>query len=248
VDEIRQTPQRYPVFRTFQPTVRTFALPEADDVRREVFMRSAIVLVVLVALVTPVYGQSTGTGHKPRSRSFGYARLGYGAVFADGAHGAPAFGFGYRGQLESVALDVSFLNFTVGSDRPPATGDNVFAGSLLRLEVLRLLDPEADRSAYIGGGMSWGGVSAGRTQVAGDRYTTSWSGSGLQGEVTAGYELARNAPMRIFVQADIGLPLFMGTSSEYTLNNRALDFNTRTYEKQYMPSATVTFGIGWRRR
>lgn len=209
-------------------------------------MRSALVWLVLFALVAPVYGQSTGTAHKPRSRSFAYARLGYGAVFADTTHGAPAFGFGYRGQLDSVALDVSFLNFLVGDG--PQTGDNAFAGSLLRLEVLRLLDPEADRSVYVGGGMSWGGVSAGRTQVTGDRYTTSWNGSGLQGEMTVGYEFARNEPMRIFVQADIGLPLFMGTSTEYALSNRVLDAGTRTYEKRYMPSAAVTFGIGWRRR
>ena len=213
-------------------------------------MRSAVVWLVLVVLVAPVYGQSAGTAQKPRqkSRSFGYARLGYGGVFADTAHGASAFGFGYRGQLDTVALDVSFLNFLVAPDRPTQTGDTAFAGSLLRLEVLRLLDPEADRSVYIGGGMSWGGVSAGRTQVTGDRYTTSWSGSGLQGEMTVGYELARNAPMRMFVQADIGLPLFMGTSTEYALSNRVLDAGTRTYEKRYMPSAAVTFGIGWRRR
>lgn len=210
-------------------------------------MRCAFVLLVLIALMSPAYGQSAGTAHTPRSRSFAYARLGYGAVFAGSTHGAPAFGFGYRGQLESVALDVSFLNFLVAADRPP-TGNNAFAGSLLRLEVLRLLDPEADRSAYIGGGMSWGGVSAGRTQVTADRYMTGWSGSGLQGEVTVGYELARNAPMRLFVQADIGLPLFMGTSSEYTLSSRVLDVGTRTYDKRYLPSAAVTFGIGWRRR
>ena len=213
-------------------------------------MRSAVVLLVLVALVAPAYGQSAATPYKTgRSRSFGYARLGYGAVFADNPHGAPAFGFGYRGQLGTVALDVSFLNFLVAHDRPQSRdNDSAFAGSLLRLEVLRLLDPEADRSGYIGGGMSWGAVSAGRTHVTADRYTTGWSGSGMQGEVTVGYELARNSPMRMFLQADIGLPLFMGTSSEYALNNRLLDMNTQTYQKRYMPSAAVTFGIGWKKR
>jgi hypothetical protein len=40
--------------------------------------------------------------------SFTYARLGYGATYFGKAHGAPTMGFGYRAELDSFALDVSF--------------------------------------------------------------------------------------------------------------------------------------------
>ena len=58
-------------------------------------MRTAVILVTVLVLAVPVSAQQTSP---PEFRSFGYARLGYGAAFADGTRSAPAIGFGYRGE------------------------------------------------------------------------------------------------------------------------------------------------------
>lgn len=190
-------------------------------------MRSALVLLVLSALASPAYGQS-----------FGYARLGYGAGFSNDVQGAPAIGFGIRSEFDSIALDGSFLNYVIGN---PYSSEQVVAGSLLRLQVLRFLNSAADKSVYVGGGLSWGTVSLGRGPAAGE-VLTSWHGSGLQGEVTIGYELARNSPVRIFVQTDVGLPFFNAVSQTYALGRSS------GTDRRYIPSAAVSVGIGWQRR
>jgi hypothetical protein len=193
-------------------------------------MRIALVLLALSGLVSPVYAQVAGG-------SFTYARLGYGAAFADEVRPSPAIGFGIRGGFDELEVDVSFLNYVIGN--PYEEGRDVFAGSLFRLQVLRFLDAEAERSAYVGGGVSWGAVSLGR-RVTGT--TRSWNGTGLQGEVTAGYEFVRKSPMRLFVQTDIGLPFFIATSRTDMFGS------SRGAERRYIPSAAVTFGIGFKRR
>ena len=203
-------------------------------------MRIALVLVALIGLVSPAYGQVAGG-------SFGYARLGYGAVLREGGHGAaPAFGFGFRGELDAVAVDFSFMNFIVPPDTQLA-GDGAFATSFIRLQVLSFLEPDADRSFYLGGGMSFAGVTAGRSVRTDTSYTTNWEGSGLQGEFTAGYELARSSAIRMFVQGDVGLPLFYARLTRYPVTKGAVDFDSPSLEKRHFPSVAVSFGIGWQR-
>ena len=214
-------------------------------------MRNALILAAVVALAAPAYAQNAGVGsagQTPRSelRSFGYARLGYGGAAADGFRSAPAIGFGYRAELESFALDVSFFNFIVRAD-PYETGRDVFAGSTLRLQALHFLDAEGDRSPYVGAGLSWGGVGVSRGS-SGATYSNSWSGSGLQGELTAGYELTRNTPMRMFIQTDIGLPFFKAKSASYSVTRTPDGFiRPASLEERYIPSAVVSLGIGWQR-
>jgi hypothetical protein len=204
-------------------------------------MRRALIFVALLAVASPARADDGDEVH-----SFGYARLGYGGVFADRTHGAPAIGFGFRGELESFALDISFFNFILDTnveDAMPA-----FAGSTVRLQALRYLNPDADRSTYVGAGLSWGGVSAGR-EATFTSYLNDWHGSGLQGELTVGYELPRKRPLRMFVQADVGLPFFYARSQEGRLSRIAPGvFLETTYEKRYIPSAAVSVGIGWHRR
>ncbi len=206
----------------------------------EVVMRSALILAVVLGVVTPASAQVAGGG-------FFYGRLGYGAVLSEGGNGAaPAFGFGFRGELDAVAVDFSFLNFIIPPD-VQLQGASGFAASMIRLQVLRFLEPRAERSMYVGGGMSYSGVSFGDSRRTDTSYTTGWGGTGLQGEVTAGYELARSSPMRLFLQTEVGLPLFKSRLIRYPVVNRVTDYNSPTTEKRYTPSVAVTFGIGWQR-
>jgi hypothetical protein len=215
--------------------------------RMEAAMRHMLIVTFVLVFAGQAYADQPQTqpdrGHV---RSFGYARLGYGGVFADDVRGAPAFGFGYRGELESFALDVSFLNFTVGSGSYTQASE-VFAGSLLRLQALRFLHPQADRSVYVGGGMSWGALTVGR-DAGPSLYGNSWHGNGLQGEVTVGYELPRASQLRMFVQADLGLPIFYARSDTVTYPPGGTRVPAVVAsERRYIPSAAVTIGIGWQR-
>jgi hypothetical protein len=177
-----------------------------------------------------------------------YARLGYGGVFGDRTYGAPAMGFGYRVELDSFAVDVSFFNYQIATSHNYSYSyyggtDHVFVGSLVKLEGLYFLDPEANQSAYAGGGISWGGTHFGN----------NWNGSGLQGELTAGYELLRASTLRAFVQADAVLPFYRVTSvryQPYRYPPSPTDFRQPPppiTERRYASSIVVSVGLGWQR-
>ena len=200
-------------------------------------MRTALILVAAIVLAAPVSAQQTS---QPEFRSFGYARLGYGAAFVDGTRSATAIGFGYRGETRSVAFDVSVFNWMIGASLYDE--DSVFAGSLLKLQVLRFLDGDADRSAYVGGGVSWGGISAGGRGVP---YASDWNGSGLQGEFSTGYEFRGNTPLRVFVQADVGVPFFRARRESFTVFNPPGSFRSTVVDRRLIPSAVVSVGMGW---
>jgi len=216
-------------------------------------MRTALILVAALSLTAtaahagdPAAGQSPSPPQSPEFRSFGYARLGYGGVFADLFRGGPAIGLGYRGETSSYAVDVSFLNFVIRSD-PYGSGDNIFSGSTLKLQGLRFLNPDADRSVYVGGGLSWGVTNVGRGSSTSGQYMSAWRGSGLQGEITTGYEFRGRSPVRAFVQGEVGLPLYRATADSYTFfgGPGVPGLPTRTIEKRYIPSLVVSFGLGW---
>jgi len=175
---------------------------------------------------------------------FSYVRLGQAFVFDANPRPAPGIGFGVRAALDSVAIDASFLNLVVGS-HPVDVDRDMTAGSLLKLEVLRYLTPEMSRSVYVGGGMSWGLLSAGRTDPPGGG-TTGWHGRGLQAELTAGYEFARTSPVRVFVQADASAPLFFAGSQTFDYSRSTGVVQTGA-DSRYFPSIVLSLGVGWQR-
>src|SRR5215510_949359 len=123
----------------------------------------------------------------PGPATFGYARLGYGGVFGDRVYGGPSLGFGYRAEVDTWGFDVSFLNFQV----PSSTNDSSSrgsSGSLLKLQGLHYVNSEADASLYFGGGFSYGFADFGGGSSGPGFYDSSWHGSGLQAELTVGYE------------------------------------------------------------
>lgn len=168
-----------------------------------------------------------------QSDSLFYARLGYGTVLGGASHGGPAMGFGVRRELDSFAIDVSFFNLQSQS-RSGNYYESGASGSWLKLEALRYADRTANATMYYGGGLSWGGVSASKD----DRH---FSGSGLQGELTVGYEMLRASNIRMFMQTDVVLPFYSATAVTYRLRAPTIT------ERRYTPSATVSLGLGWGR-
>ena len=122
--------------------------------------------------------------NRMHSDSVWYARLGYGAQFADQVYGGPSVSFfEYRREGNRYGIDVSFLNFQYkASDRTyddygPA-GSSGITGTSLKLEILRYCSSQADRSPSIGAGLSvcenecinhWDTTSWGRRAWTGSR-------------------------------------------------------------------------------
>ena len=169
-----------------------------------------------------------------------YARTGYGGVFGERTYGGPAQGFGYRVEVDAFAVDVSFLNFQV---RPEEDSGMPIALSEVKFEGLYFLKPEGNASAYIGGGLSWGGSQFGGSYVS-DVNKSSWHGGGLQGELTVGREIRRASTLRMFVQADTVLPFYKVTSKTVFYGKAAPPPIT---ERRYAPSVAVSLGLGWQR-
>ena len=176
------------------------------------------------------------TAERVGTDGFWYARLGYGGLLADRTYGTPAIGFGYRAELDRFAVDVSFFNYQIRNDSSYySSSNNAFAGSLLKLEGLYFISPTANKTAYVGGGLSWGSADFGN----------GWNGSGLQGELTAGYELPRASTLRVFLQADAILPFYQVSATRYPIDYRAR--TPVTIDHRYAPSVVVSVGLGWQK-
>jgi hypothetical protein len=182
---------------------------------------------------------SQAEAKRVHSDSIWYGRLGYGGVFAGDAYGTPALGFGYRAELDTFAIDLSFLNLQLPSPGGYSS-PRAYTTSWLKLSGLRFINPHANRTAYFGGGLSYGhtSVNPGATYYGAPSYRTSASGNGLQGELTAGYELARATSLRMFVQADVVLPFYQVTSETYSMNGPI------SSDSRYAPSLVLSVGIG----
>jgi len=176
--------------------------------------------------------------------SFGYARLGYARMLGPEGAGNPAIGFGYRAELDAWGLDVSFLNQQLPSSNGAFGASSGMAGSLLKLQGLYFMNPRANASAYFGGGISWGTTTA--SSDSAENGYSSWQGSGLQGELTAGYELPRASELRAFVQTDATLPFYHTSGQAYTFSQGRS--SVVTTGRRYNPSVTVSLGVGWQRR
>ena len=177
---------------------------------------------VVVAQTSPLRVQSD---------SLMYVRLGYGSQFGPASESGAAMGIGFRQELDALAIDVSFANI-----QQQASGDsfhdNGSSGSWIKLEALRYVNHKSNSSAYWGGGASWGSSD-------GWSATKYWTGQGVQAELTAGYEMLRASNIRVFWQTDVVLPLYSVAVENFS--------NLSASKRQYMPTATVSFGLGWQR-
>ena len=107
---------------------------------------------------------SQATAQRVHTDSLWYARLGYGSLFGNDSYGTPSLGFGYRAELDAFAIDVSFLNFQFSNTNSfSSSSHGATSQTLLKLSGLYFLSPRANRSAYFGGGLSFGSQSFGGT-------------------------------------------------------------------------------------
>lgn len=173
--------------------------------------------------------------------SLWYARIGGGAVMGGSGNTGPAFGCGYRYELDSVGIDISFFNLTYASHETTdelgyVTSEPSLSGSWARLVGYYFLSPKESASLYFGGGLSWGGSSV----MDGDYL---YGGSGIQGELSAGFELLRASTLRLFVQVDATLPFYRSdVDADFYFGTGTLPSDTR-----YTPTVMVSIGGGFTR-
>jgi hypothetical protein len=178
--------------------------------------------------------------------SLWYAKLGYGGVFGDRSYGGPTIGFGYRAELDTFALDVSFLN-NQASSAGYGSSQGGGTSSILKLQGLHFMNPTANATAYFGGGLSYGFTYFGSGSGGTGFYDSGWNGNGLQGELTAGYEVPRASALRVFIEADATLPFYNVASTRTTYSRTAPYASTSVSSHRYAPSVAVSIGLGWQR-
>lgn len=158
-----------------------------------------------------------------------FLRLGYGVGRGDGSLlGGPSFGFGLRYELDRLGIEPSFLNFDIF--KGPSGNYDSYAASYIRLRALYFFDPVANGTPYLAAGVAWG---AGKAPENNGPSGSFYSGSGLELNAGLGYELLRASTIRAFAELDATAPL-------YNLNLSGDKSHTL-----YMPSFTLSVGIGW---
>ena len=183
------------------------------------------------------------------TEGYWHARVGFGSLFGESTHNGASFGFGYRTQFDRLGLDVSFLNAQLNNGTG-YYGANSSAWTLIKLQGLYFTNPTGNRSAYVGGGLGYGHMML--DDSAGGGYSTSGHGSGLQGSLTGGYEIARATSARVFIQADATLPFYNLHFQRYSYPEPPVNGRYSppvvTMERRYVPSLTISVGFGWHRR
>jgi hypothetical protein len=166
--------------------------------------------------------------------SLWYARLGYASITGPIVNGGPSFGFGYRYELDNIGVDFSF-NIVVANheDNTMMTTSGGVSGSWAKLMGSYFLNPTGNGSTYLSAGASWGGAFVSDT-------TRSYSGSGLQGELSGGYEFLRASTIRMFAQADATLPIYMSSGTGFA-------GAVTTTDRVWTPTFSLSVGIGWGR-
>jgi hypothetical protein len=188
--------------------------------------------------------EAQASASRVHTDSYFYARLGYGGIYSNHVYGRPAIGFGHRTELDSFAIDVSFLNVQPDTHNGYSASSSATASSLLKLEGLYFVHSKANASPYFGGGFGYGSTSVGNDGYytrTNDQAYSAWRGSGLQGELTAGYEIARTTTLRVFVQADATLPFYKSNSQTFSTSSVV------TTSQRYVPSLVFSVGLGWQR-
>jgi hypothetical protein len=159
-----------------------------------------------------------------------YAKLGYGSTPAAGFHAGPAFGFGRRWELDSVGINLGFLNFILYQDSEEFRGTSA---GWIELGADYFFDPYANSTAYVGAGLSLGSHSI--PSDSGD-----YENAGLQGKATLGYEMFRASTIRLSVTFDAALPMYRLTRTRFDPI-----LNTEIDDHVYSPTFQLSLGLGW---
>jgi hypothetical protein len=164
-----------------------------------------------------------------------YVRLGYGIVTGPTTASGAAFGFGWRHELDRLAIEVSIFDLVFASSNDAmGNGQSGVSGDLIKLSGYWYQQPLANTSMYYGLGVGYGVNALCATNLeSGGCY----AGSGLEGVLSAGYEMLRSSTIRFIVQVDAALPTFTSNGT----------YVGGTVTHRWVPSLGLSVGLGWGR-
>jgi hypothetical protein len=129
----------------------------------------------------------------PPSDKQGFVYLRFEATEEDLTHPnalLPGLGFGYRRLEGNGAADISMSGIGRSEHR-----SGRFLWTAPKVSYLHYLQPDAEKSAYVGGGLAWGGV-----------YSREQRFTGIIPSVAAGYEFARKKTFLGFAEFTVSQP------------------------------------------
>jgi hypothetical protein len=165
-----------------------------------------------------------------------YVRLGYGGVTGKTTDLGTAFGFGYRYELDQIAIDIS-MNFVWASGDSSNGGSSHGGvnGELIGIGVVNYQEPLKNTSLYYGGRVGYG---------LNDFFDTAsdinYTGSGLQVTGVVGYEMLRASTIRLFFEFDATAPLYTSSGTYYDPTT----FTEMSSGKRWAPTFSLTLGAG----
>ena len=194
-------------------------------------------LFILVAVPTTAQDSVLARRH---ADAYWYGRFGYGTIGGEFRYGGLTLGFGRRIERDAFGIDVLLCGvqaklFGTTPELYEIGGIYTHARSrsLLTVKGMYLPRPQSRTTPYLGAGAGWRALTFGRSVGIDER----WHGRGLEGELTAGYLLARSpASTRFFVQADLTLPFYRATRYSDTRDVSG---------DRYASSVLVSLGAGW---
>jgi hypothetical protein len=172
-----------------------------------------------------------------QSDNLKYLRLGYGAVTGPATGTGPSFGIGWRFEMDRLALEVSAFDLTVATTTD-SMGQNStgVSGDWIKLSAYLYQTPLANASLYYGAGLGYGS-----SNLCTSSFSSCYSGNGLEGVLSVGYEILRQSTIRMLFQVDVQLPTYMDTLSDFTSTGMTVT------DRRYVPTIALSVGIGWGR-
>jgi hypothetical protein len=153
-----------------------------------------------------------------------YVKLGYGGIVSDYTAQGAAGGLGYRYEMDNVAVDLSLLNCVFGQKGNDGIGCN-----FVQLQGLYFFNPLGNSSPYCGGGIGYSLI------YIDDNDGNKYSGNGVAGIATLGFETMRVSTIRLFIQLDATLPFFKLKGKDNSIENK----------KIYGSTLMLSMGIGF---
>jgi hypothetical protein len=163
-----------------------------------------------------------------------YVRLGYGTVTGPATIGGASFGFGWRHELDKLAIEVSLFDMTwATANDAMGNSHGALSGTFVKLSGYGYNNPLGASSFYYGAGFGYGTASMCDNAVNGG---SCYIGFGLEGVASAGYEMLRSSTIRIMIQFDAQFPFYM--TQAVLSSNSAID-------RRWIPTFGLSIGLGW---
>lgn len=153
-----------------------------------------------------------------------YAKLGYGANFAGLKDSGTSFGFGYRNEMDDLAVDFGFLNWTIGQNNTDADYD--YSANVVQIQGLYFFSPVDNSTFYAGAGLAYNVMHS-----VDDK--NNYFSSGVGGVATLGYEIMRASTVRLFFQLEATVPF-----------GKLKNHDTKE-DSRFGSSVAFTMGIGF---